>query len=199
MIVALCLQSSIFSLQFSACYAQSDDDIELTDSTSTGWDDGTGGNVNPNTPDETVTGMTISQTTLTLEGGETVRLTASVNQSAMNKKILWSSANPRIASVDDEGRVRGRTMGMTTITATAAGNTSITKQCKVTVTSNDPTAVTEKGDVNGDGAVDIADVVAVYNIMAGNNLNNYNGDVNEDGATDIADVVAVYNIMAGGK
>ena len=56
-----------------------------------------------------------------------------------------------------------------------------------------------KGDVNGDGAVDIADVVAVYNIMAGNNLNAYNGDVNADGATDIADVVAIYNIMAGGK
>jgi len=56
-----------------------------------------------------------------------------------------------------------------------------------------------KGDVNQDGAVDIADVVAVYNIMAGNNTNGYNGDVNEDGATDIADVVAIYNIMAGGK
>ena len=54
-----------------------------------------------------------------------------------------------------------------------------------------------KGDVNQDGAVDIADVVAVYNIMAGLSPNGYNGDVNEDGTTDIADVVAVYNIMAG--
>ena len=54
-----------------------------------------------------------------------------------------------------------------------------------------------KGDVNKDGAVDIADVVAVYNIMAVNNPNGLNGDVNEDGATDIADVVAIYNIMAG--
>ena len=54
-----------------------------------------------------------------------------------------------------------------------------------------------KGDVNGDGAVDIADVVAVYNIMAGKNTNGFNGDVNEDGAVDIADVVAIYNIMAG--
>ena len=56
-----------------------------------------------------------------------------------------------------------------------------------------------KGDVNHDGAVDIADVVAVYNIMAGNNQSGYNGDVNKDGATDIADVVAIYNIMAGGN
>ena len=56
----------------------------------------------------------------------------------------------------------------------------------------------QRGDVNKDGAVDIADVVAVYNIMAGTNPNGLNGDVNKDGATDIADVVAVYNIMAGG-
>ena len=54
-----------------------------------------------------------------------------------------------------------------------------------------------KGDVNGDGAVDIADVVAVYNIMAGKPGDGFDGDVNKDGATDIADVVAIYNIMAG--
>jgi hypothetical protein len=54
-----------------------------------------------------------------------------------------------------------------------------------------------RGDVNQDGAVDIADVVAVYNIMAGNNTSGFDGDVNQDGAVDIADVVAVYNIMAG--
>lgn len=47
-------------------------------------------------------------------------------------------------------------------------------------------------------AYSLAVVVAVYNIMAGNNPNGYNGDVNEDGAVDIADVVAIYNIMAGG-
>ena len=55
----------------------------------------------------------------------------------------------------------------------------------------------EPGDVNQDGAVDIADVVAVYNIMAGNSQSGFDGDVNNDGATDIADVVAIYNIMAG--
>ena len=56
-----------------------------------------------------------------------------------------------------------------------------------------------KSDVNQDGAIDIADVVAVYNIMAGQNPQLLNGDVNKDGATDIADVVAIYNIMAGKK
>lgn len=52
-----------------------------------------------------------------------------------------------------------------------------------------------KGDVNNDGAVNIADVAAVLNIMAGNSTGN--GDVNGDGAVNIADVAAVLNIMAG--
>ena len=57
----------------------------------------------------------------------------------------------------------------------------------------DETPVT--GDVNGDGVVNIADVAAVLNIMAGNTTGD--GDVNGDGAVNIADVAAVLNIMAG--
>jgi len=52
-----------------------------------------------------------------------------------------------------------------------------------------------KGDVNADGVVNIADVAAVLNIMAGNST--VNGDVNGDGVVNIADVAAVLNIMAG--
>ena len=54
------------------------------------------------------------------------------------------------------------------------------------------------GDVNEDGKVDINDVVAIINVMAGTaewpNAN-VNGD--EDAKVDINDVVAVINIMAG--
>ena len=52
------------------------------------------------------------------------------------------------------------------------------------------------GDVNNDGTVDIADVVAVLNAMAGGTAQG-NADVNNDTAVDIADVVAVLSIMAG--
>ncbi len=54
-----------------------------------------------------------------------------------------------------------------------------------------------KGDVNEDGNVDINDVVAVINQMAGTATWRY-ADVNEDGDVDINDVVAIINIMAGG-
>ena len=54
------------------------------------------------------------------------------------------------------------------------------------------------GDVNEDGEVDINDVVAVINQMAGTaswRYANVNGDT--DGNVDINDVVAIINIMAG--
>ena len=54
------------------------------------------------------------------------------------------------------------------------------------------------GDVNNDGYVDIADAVAVLNMMAGKGRNEL-GDVNFDNEVDIADAVGVLNIMAGKK
>ena len=56
--------------------------------------------------------------------------------------------------------------------------------------------VARNGDANLDGAVDIADVVAVLNAMA-NDSNAPQFNVNDDNVVDIADVVAVLNIMAG--
>ena len=53
-----------------------------------------------------------------------------------------------------------------------------------------------KGDVNEDGTVDISDVVAVINQMAGT-ASWPHADVNEDNDVNISDVVAVINIMAG--
>ena len=112
------------------------DDIEITDSTSTEWNGGGGGGLNPQQPDGPVTSLVISQTSVTLEGGKFVLLIARVNVDAGNKNILWSSANSDIASVNSYGKVRGLSKGVTTITATAAGNTNLKATCTVTVTSD---------------------------------------------------------------
>jgi len=55
-----------------------------------------------------------------------------------------------------------------------------------------------KGDVNGDGAIDIADVVKVLSFMAESATADEHpeADVNGDSAIDIADVVKVLSIMA---
>ena len=112
-------------------------DIELEDSTSTEWGDGPGGGgLTPLEPNDPVTSLTLSHSKLTLEGGQRVRLVATVNPRAKDKRILWSSANPQIASVTDNGTVMGIGIGTTTITATAVGNTALKQTCQVTVTSD---------------------------------------------------------------
>ena len=52
-----------------------------------------------------------------------------------------------------------------------------------------------KGDLNGDGKVDIADAVTVLNIMAAGEYN-ASADINGDQKVDIADFVSILNIMA---
>ncbi len=54
------------------------------------------------------------------------------------------------------------------------------------------------GDVNEDGNVDISDVVAVINTIAGNMTYGLTADVNSDNNIDISDIVAIINIIAGG-
>lgn len=57
-----------------------------------------------------------------------------------------------------------------------------------------------RGDVNGDGTVGIADIVAVTNVMAATTTDadvKARADVNGDTMVGIADIVAITNIMAG--
>ena len=50
-------------------------------------------------------------------------------------------------------------------------------------------------DVNSDNTIDISDIVAVINVIAGTAVNS-KADVNADGKTDISDIVAIINIIA---
>ena len=57
-----------------------------------------------------------------------------------------------------------------------------------------------KGDVNGDGTVDVADIAAIISVMAGDvgadSVSARNADVNGDGTVDVADIASVISIMA---
>jgi len=57
-----------------------------------------------------------------------------------------------------------------------------------------------RGDINGDGKVDVTDVNIIINIMLGKaQASNYPGraDINEDDNVDVSDVNIVINIMLG--
>ena len=56
---------------------------------------------------------------------------------------------------------------------------------------------TVRGDVNGDGKVDVSDVNVAINIMLGKNEAIPAADVNGDGKVDVSDVNIIINIMLG--
>ena len=59
------------------------------------------------------------------------------------------------------------------------------------------TSYRDFGDVNGDTKVDISDIVAVINTIAGSTESlNPHADVNGDGGIDISDIVMVINVIA---
>ncbi len=53
-------------------------------------------------------------------------------------------------------------------------------------------------DVNQDGKVDISDIVAVINTIAGDSTYKETADTNGDNKTDISDIVAIINAIAAG-
>jgi len=63
---------------------------------------------------------------------------------------------------------------------------------------NAPVEEVLTGDVNGDGAVNVSDVTALYNYILNGDLTFLsNSDVNGDGSVNASDVTAVYNIILG--
>ena len=81
-----------------------------------------------------VEGVTLNNTSITLKVGETEKLQTTVSpSSADNKKILWSSGNNELATVDAEGKVKALKAGEVTITATSEDNPNAKATCKVTV------------------------------------------------------------------
>ena len=66
----------------------------------------------------------------------------------------------------------------------------------------DGTATVVTGDANGDGVVDVADVVAIVNYILqqpDDHFDTVAADVNGDNTIDVSDVVAVVNIILEGK
>lgn len=76
------------------------------------------------------TGITLDKDTLTIARGETATLTATVEPADTTDKVVWSSADKTIATVEN-GVVTAVGLGETTVTAACGDKTA---SCKVTVT-----------------------------------------------------------------
>ena len=96
----------------------------------------------PVSPVISVTEVTLDPTTLELNVNETATLNATVlPENATDKTVTWSSDNPGVATIDQNGKVTAVAVGTATITA-AAGDKSATATLKVNKDPNnagDPT------------------------------------------------------------
>lgn len=87
-----------------------------------------------------VTGITVTLDSGTLtKKGETVQLTATVTpDNAANKKVIWTSSNSKVATVDENGLVTAVANGTAIITATTEdGGKIATAKIRVNISSDD--------------------------------------------------------------
>lgn len=91
------------------------------------------------------TSVNLNSTTLTLAGGDTYQLKATVDPWDVEQDVTWESSDPAIATVDENGLVTGIGQGEAVITATSVNNPDVSRTCNVTVTSNFHIADTAEG------------------------------------------------------
>ena len=87
----------------------------------------------------TVTGVTVSPEKVTLEAGESQKLTATVETDGNDKSVTWKSEKDSVATVDENGNVKAVGEGTATITATSVADGTKYATCTVTVNKAKPT------------------------------------------------------------
>ena len=82
---------------------------------------------------EKVESIKLNKTSLKLKKGSTYQLTASIAPAdASNQNLKWSSSNPSIVSVDQNGKISLKGYGEATITVAAQDGSGKKASCKVT-------------------------------------------------------------------
>jgi uncharacterized protein YjdB len=138
-----------------------------------------------------------STVTITVEG-KGVLTALPVPLTADYTAMTWSSGNNGVVTVDGRGVVTGIKDGSTTVTAEITTSSNKHFYQKFTIRVNKSLIL--PGDVNDDGAVDIADAVCIVNHIVGKATPTFieqAADVNVDGVVDIADAVRIVNLIVG--
>ena len=123
-----------------------------------------------------VTSITLSQETLKMNCNESVTLTATVHpDNATYQGVVWTSDNPRVAQVDQQGTVTAFQSGTATISASATDESGCVATCQVTVADNKVTV----------GSILINEIQAANIDMFVDPSFNYGGWVELYNATDL--------------
>ena len=83
-----------------------------------------------------VTSISLNRSSLTMEATDTFQLQASVYPSnAADQRVQWTSSDPTVTSVDENGLVTALKKGTATVTAAALDGSGVTRTCQVTVSN----------------------------------------------------------------
>ncbi|MBR4830134.1 MAG: Ig-like domain-containing protein, partial [Muribaculaceae bacterium] len=89
------------------------------------------------------TGITLNKSSLSLYVSQTFQLTATVYPADTgNKTVAWTSSDPSVATVDQNGLVTALVAGNATITATTTDGSDLSATCAVTVNNMLATSIT---------------------------------------------------------
>lgn len=152
-----------------------------------------------------VIGVSLSQTSVTMEIEAYEFLTATVEPAnATNPKVVWASSDESVVSlgysVENNLMVvlQSKAAGTATVTATTEDGAFVA-MCVVTVTASEPEPEYIPGDINGDGVVNNKDVTRFTQYMANWEVEVVEAalDVNGDGSVNNKDVTRLMQYVAG--
>lgn len=163
--------------------------------------------VPPPPPPPTVTSIDLAPSSLTLEATKSGTFIATpLDQSGnpMTAAVAWTSDNPGVARVDDNGRVTAVAMGSTTIHATSVTASSVSRAASVTVTrqSFDHVFIVvlenrDYADVIGNAAMPYLNSLASRYALGRNVLANTHPSVGNYFVMTVGDTVTNYDNWAG--
>ena len=148
------------------------------------------------TVDIKATKITLDKTNINLTNEKySDKITAKIEPSEASDKVKYTSSNEKVAKVKEDGTVIAVGKGNCIITATTIDGTNLSAKCNVT-----SEVEYQKGDVNKDGIVDVADVIYAMNKLSKGTLTDEEkiiGNVNDDSIFDVADVIKIMRYLSG--
>lgn len=111
-----------------------------------------------------VTSVTLNSKEETISIGSTTQLTATVSPTtATDQNVVWTSSNNSVAIVNEDGLVKGLSVGSANITASAGGKSAV---CAVTVTEKSVDFSNIKLTVQADGSLLVSGTVKSVGVNA---------------------------------
>ena len=139
------------------------------------------------------TSIYFTTTVVSMLVGQTTTILPVVLPAGAEYTLSWISGNSANVSVSPEGKVTAKQVGSSVITARIK-NTSLSASYTIMVVQG------LRGDVNGDGVVNISDVTALITLLLnGTAANNPLCDVNGDGQMTVSDITTLLTMLLNGE